>query len=86
MCWAPVGLIAGCPLASENAGEKFSAIGPYFAGAGWVVRCSSAVNAVLVAPERFENFPGVHWLAVMCEGAGAPGVVCAGNHGLISFS
>jgi hypothetical protein len=77
-----VWLFGGGPLAGENAGEKFSSIGPDLAGAGCVVRCSPAGYAVLVTPEGFENFPGVYWLAVVGEGAGSACVVCAGNHGL----
>jgi hypothetical protein len=39
-------------------------------------------DAVLVAPEIFEYFPGVYGLAVVGEGAGSACVVGTGDHGL----
>jgi hypothetical protein len=36
----------------------------------------------MISAEILQNFPGVYWLAVVGEGASAPGVVCAGDHGL----
>jgi hypothetical protein len=42
-------------------------------------------HAVLVSAKVLQYLAWLHWLAIVGEGASAPGVVCAGNHGFGSF-
>jgi hypothetical protein len=85
MVLSPVGLVAGGPFASENGRVKIPGVCVNLSAAAGLVWGLASGHAVLVAPKVFEDFPGVHWLAVVGEGAGSACVVGAGDHGLGSF-